>query len=51
MIIPIKHKGDQELTRHQKHTQINKDNIRKNRKLVEHDHKVGDKVMLNNNAE
>ena len=51
MILPIKHKVDWELTRHQKQTQINKDNIRKNGKLVEHDYKVGDKVMLNNNAE
>ena len=51
MITPIKHEVDWELTRHQKQTQINKDNIRKNRKWVEHDYKVGDKVMLNNNAE
>ena len=51
MILRIKHKVDQELTRHQKQTQINKDNIRKNRKRVEHDYKVGDKFMLNNNAE
>ena len=42
---------DQELTRHQKQTQINKDKIRKNRKWIEHDYKVGDTVMLNNNAE
>ena len=51
MILPIKHKVDRELTRHQKQTQINKYNIRKNRKWFEHDYKVGDKVMLNNNAE
>ena len=55
---------DWELTRHQKQTQINKDNIRKiikwvehnynirkNRKWVEHDYKVGDTVMLNNKYE
>ena len=42
---------DQELARHQNQTQYNKDNIRKNRKSVEHDYKVGDTVMLNNNAE
>ena len=29
-------------------TQINKDNIGKNRKRVDHDYKVGYKVMLNN---
>ena len=51
MILPIKHNADRELTRHQKQTKINKDNIRKNRKLVEHDYRDGDKVMLNNNAQ
>ena len=30
MILPIKHKVDRELARHQKQTQINKDNIQKN---------------------
>ena len=30
--------------------QINKDNIRKNNKTFDHDYKVGDKVMLANNA-
>ena len=29
-------------------TQINKDNIRKNKIQVDHGYKVGDKVMLNN---
>ena len=29
---------------------MNKDNIQNNNKLVEHGYKVGDKVMLNNNA-
>ena len=30
--------------------QINKDNIRKNNKRVDHYYKVGDKAMLTNNA-
>ena len=30
--------------------QINKDNICKNNKRVDHDYKVGDKAMLTNNA-
>ena len=30
--------------------QINKDNIRENRKKVDHDYKVGDKLMLNDVA-
>ena len=30
--------------------QINKDRIRKNSKRVDHNYKVGDKFMLNNNA-
>ena len=33
----------------EKQTQINKYNIRKNSKRVDHDYKVVDKVMLNNN--
>ena len=35
---------------HQNQTQINKDNIRKNNKRVDHDYKVGDKVMLTNKS-
>ena len=31
-------------------TQINKDNIRKNKIQVDHGYKVGDKVILNNHA-
>ena len=50
MIILIKHKVDWELIRQQKHTQINKYNIRENNKRIYHDYKVGDKFMLNNNA-
>ena len=30
--------------------QINKDNICKNNKIVDHDYKVRDKFMLNNHA-
>ena len=47
MVIPIKHKSDWELIRQKKLTQINKDNICKNRKRVIHEYKVGDKAMLN----
>ena len=47
MILPIKYKVDWELIRQQKKTQINKDNICKNRKRVDHIYKVGDKIMLN----
>ena len=36
--------------RHKNQMQNNKDNIRENSKIVDHDYKVGDKVMLNNNA-
>ena len=32
-------------------TQINKDNIRENNKRVDHDYKIGDKVMLDNHVE
>ena len=41
---------DQELIRQQKQTQINKDNIRENIKRVDHDYKLRDEFMLNNNA-
>ena len=50
MILPIKHKVGWESIRKQKQTQINKDNIRKNNKRVDHEYKVGDKIMLNNHA-
>ena len=50
MIIPIKHKADWELIRQQYQTQINKDNIHKNSKRVDHNYKVDDKVILNNNS-
>ena len=50
MILPIKHKVDGGLIRQQNKMQINKDNIRKNIKQVDHDYKAGDKVMLNNHS-
>ena len=50
MILLIKHKTDWELIRNQMQTQINKDNIRKNSKGVDHDYKVRDKVIINNHA-
>ena len=37
MIIPIKHKADWELIRQQNQTKINRYNIRKNNKIVDHD--------------
>ena len=48
MILPIKHKLDLELIRQWMKTQINKYNIRKNIKWVDHVYSVGDKFMLNN---
>ena len=39
----------QELIHQQKLTKINKNNIRKSSKIVDHDYKVGKKVMLTNN--
>ena len=50
MILPIKYKVDWELTSQRKQTQINKYNTRGNIKRVDHEYKVGDKVMLNNHA-
>ena len=48
IFVPIKYKVDWELIRQQKQTQINKDNICENSKRIDHDYKVGDKVILNN---
>ena len=48
MILPIKHRVDWVLICHPNQEQINKDNIRKNDKIVDHDYKVGDKVMPKN---
>ena len=50
MILQIKHTVDWELIRQQNQTQINEDNIHKNRNWVDHEYKVGDKVILNNHA-
>ena len=46
MIILIKRTVDWGLIHQRKQTQINKDNIRKNRHRVDHHYKVGDNVML-----
>ena len=46
MIIPIKHKVDWELIRLKNQTQINRDNIHKNRHRVDYDYKVEDNVTL-----
>ena len=50
IILWIKQKVYWELIRQQKQTQIHKDNILKTSKIVYHDYKVGDKVILNNHA-
>ena len=50
MILPIKHMVYWELILQKKQTQINKDNIHKNRNWFDHDYNVGDKVMLNNHT-
>ena len=50
MILLIKHVADWELICHQKQVKINEYNIRKKSKIVDHNYKVGDKVMLNNNT-
>ena len=48
-IIQIKHNVDWELKDQQKHMQIIKYNIRKNRNQFDHDYKLGDTFMLDNN--
>ena len=50
MILPIKHKVDWQLIGQKNQMHINKYDIRKNVKLVDHDYKVRDKVMLNNHS-
>ena len=50
IILPIKHMVYWKLILQKKLSQINKDNIRKNRNRVDHNYKVGSKVMLNNHA-
>ena len=48
-ILPIKHKVDWELICQKNHPQINKNNICKNDKRVDHCYKVEDKFTLTNN--
>ena len=50
MILPIKHTVDWELVRQKNQMHSNKDNIHENSKTVDHDYKVGYKVMLDNHA-
>ena len=50
IIFPIKHRVDWELIRQQNQTQINRDNTRENKYIVDYDYKVGDKFMLTNHA-
>ena len=51
IIIPIKHTVDWESICQRKHTQINKDDMCENSKSIDHEIKVGDKVMLNINTD
>ena len=50
MILPIKHRVDQELRRQQKQTQIIRDNARQNKYRVDYDYKIGDKVIITNHT-
>ena len=50
MILLIKHEVDWELIRQRNQTKINKNNILKNNKRVDHTYKVGDKVIPDNYA-
>ena len=50
IIILIKRTLDWELIRQKNQTQINKDNIRKNRNLVDLDYNIRDEVLLTNHA-
>ena len=50
MIILIKYRVDWELICQIKQTQINRDNIRKNKHRADFDYKVGDKVMITNHT-
>ena len=50
MILLMKHMVDWELICQRNQTQINKYDIRKYTKRVNHDNKFGDKVVLNNYA-
>ena len=48
-ILLIKHTVDSEIIRQENQTQINKDNILKNRHRVDNNYKVRDNVMLTKN--
>ena len=50
MILPIKHTVDWELICQRKKTKINKYNIQKNDKSIDHDYKFGYELILNNNV-
>ena len=50
MLFPIKHTYDWELIHQCKQEQNNKDDTHKNSKIVDHDYKVIDKVMLNDKS-
>ena len=50
IIILIKHNVYWKFIRQKNQTQINKDNIRENKKQVAHDYNVIDKFMINNHA-
>ena len=50
MILPIKYRLNWELICHKNQMQINKDNARENKHIVDYDYKVGDKDMLTNHS-
>ena len=50
MILLIKYTSDLELIHQQKQVKMNKDEIRENSKIVDHNYKVRYKVVLNNNT-
>ena len=49
MIIPIKCNEDWELIRHKNQSKINKYKNHEDKKIVDNDYKVGEKVMLKKN--
>ena len=50
IFLPIEHKVYWELILQKNQTKVNKAKIRENIKRVNHNYKVGDKVILNNHA-
>ena len=48
MIIPIKCNEDWEIIRHKNQSKINKYKNHEDKKIVDNDYKVGEKVMLKN---